>query len=125
MNEELVLRDKTEEQMATNDEMATFDPTDSLSDDDVAAALGFHTTLSEPLLPQDEMDTAEDEAVETADESPETAMAADEELEEEPEEEEPDKDDEQSKEIEEIRKELEALQEEVYGEKTKDTEPTG
>ncbi len=47
-----------------------------LSDDDVAAALGFATTLSEPLLPQDEMDTEEDEGVETADESPETEEAA-------------------------------------------------
>lgn len=37
---------------------------DDLSDDDIAAALGFATTLSEPLLPQDEMDTTEDEGME-------------------------------------------------------------
>ena len=70
--------------MDTNAEMATFDPVDDLSDDDIAAALGYATTLSEPLLPQDEMTTAEDEAVETADESPETEEVADEALEEEP-----------------------------------------
>lgn len=131
MDEELTLREDAEEQMIADDEMATFDPTASLSDDDIAAALGYHTTLSEPLLPQDEMDTAEDEEVETADESPGTAEAADEDVGEnlqessEKLEETDDTDDEQTREIEEIRKELEALQEEVYGEKTEDTDTTG
>lgn len=83
------------------------DHTANLSDDDIASALGFHTTLSEPLLPQDEMDTAQDEATDTADESPATAAdaAAD------PATEEPPKDPnvEQDSEIADIRKELEDL----------------
>lgn len=128
MDEELNLIEDTENELAANDEITTFDPSDDLSDDDIAAALGFATTLSEPLLPQDEMTTDEDEELETADESSETAVEAEEgpaeEVEEEPEPEE-ESDDEQSKEIGEIRKELEALQEEVYGEKTENTESTG
>lgn len=145
MNEELETRDTTEDAMIAKDEMATFEPFEmptegdatDLSDDDIAAALGFHTTLSEPLLPMDETDTAEDEAVETADESPETAMAADEETEGEQEEEPEkppkeeggekketeDRDDAQDEEIASILEELETLQKEVYGRKeTKDTE---
>jgi TolA-binding protein len=96
------------------------DPTDSLSDDDIAAALGFTTTLSEPLIPEDEMTTAEGEAVETADESPETEMAADEELEEE----EPDPElDAMEDEIADIRAELEALKDETKNEQeTENTE---
>ncbi len=36
-------------------------PSDSLSEDDIAAALGYTTTLSEPMLPQDEQDPAQAE----------------------------------------------------------------
>lgn len=124
--EELQMRESAEEQMVAQDEMATFDPANDLTDDDIAAALGFATTLSEPLLPQDEMDTVEDEEMEIADESVETEEAAEEEPVEEEEVEEEDTDDEQSKEIEEIRKELEQLQKEVYGdETTENTESAG
>lgn len=91
MDEQLEMRESTEGSMTAQDQAATFEPFEvstegdipDLSDDDIAASLGFHTTLSEPLIPQDEMDTAEDEAVETADESPETAEEADEEIAEE------------------------------------------
>lgn len=96
------------------------DFTGGLSDDDIAAALGWHTTLSEPLLPMDEMTTAEGEAVETADESPETAKAAtDAELEDEPE----DPDKAQDDEIAEIRKELEELKASIEDD-DKETETT-
>lgn len=106
MDEEIQLREGTESQMESQDEMATFDPTADMSDDDIAAALGFHTTLSEPLLPMDEMTTAEDEGVETADESGATEMdAVEDPVAEEPE----DPNKEQDDEIADIRKELEEL----------------
>jgi len=37
-------------------------PSNSLSEDDIAAALGYTTTLSEPLLPQDQQDPAQAES---------------------------------------------------------------
>lgn len=46
------------------DEETQGHPSDDLSEDDIAAALGYATTLSEPLLPQDQMDDAQDEGVE-------------------------------------------------------------
>lgn len=52
------------------------DLTASLSDNDLAAALGFHTTLSEPLIPQDAGNDQQAEQGQTADESPQTKQDA-------------------------------------------------
>lgn len=37
-------------------------PSDSMSEDDIAASLGFATTLSEPLLPQDRINDTQTES---------------------------------------------------------------
>jgi hypothetical protein len=54
----------------------TQDTTAHLSDDDIAAALGFHTTLSEPLIKQDPGTDQTAEATQTADQSPTTTADA-------------------------------------------------
>lgn len=51
------------------------DPT-HLSDDDIAASLGFHTTLSEPLIPQDAGTDQSAEAGQTTDQSGQTTPDA-------------------------------------------------
>lgn len=51
--------------------------TDEMSDDDIAAALGFASTIQEGMLPQDDMTTAEGEAVEEPVDAP---MEAEEEV---------------------------------------------
>lgn len=112
MEEELELDDigpTTEEEIPQEE----IDPTEDMTDDDIAASLGFITTLSQQMLPQDDMTTAEGEEMETPEDAPIEPMA-----EKEPEEEK----DETELEIEAIRKELEALKEEVYGEETEDTD---
>lgn len=132
MDEELETRENTEGMMLATDQAATFEPFEApmdgdipdMSDDDIAAALGFTTTLSEPLLPQDEMTTAEDEVVETADESPETEMEADEEMAEESEEveEEPEKEEEKSEDTEILESRIKTLEMEVERLKKKEPE---
>lgn len=95
------------------------DHTGSLSDDDIASALGFHTTLSEPLIPQDAGTDAEGEATQTADESLQTAVdAGDVNQASAPP---ADHDDEQDAEIQDIRNQLEALLKQEDGTKTEDT----
>lgn len=97
MEEELqpVPEDDMELEVASGDE--------DMTDDDVAASLGFITTLSQGLLPQDDMTTAEDEETEEPEEEPTE-----------------DRDEAQDEEIRKIREELEALKNEP---ETEDTEP--
>lgn len=100
------------------DEQTQGHPSDSLSEDDIASALGFSTTLSEPLLPQDQMDNGQDESQQTADQSLQTtadvnssgaqAMT---------------KDEEQDKEIQDIRAGLEKLRSQGDTTPTDGTQP--
>lgn len=94
------------------------DPT-HLSDDDIASALGFHTTLSEPLIPQDAGTDAEGEATETDDESGQRAVDANDvsQASAPP----ADHDDAQDAEIEDIRNQLETLLKQEDDTKTEDT----
>jgi hypothetical protein len=89
-------------------EEAPIDPTEDMSDDDIAASLGYVTTLSEQMLPQDEEEPAEVQEEENDEE----------EVEEEPE----DKDAAQDEEIADIRKQLEQLLAEENDTETEDTE---
>lgn len=58
------------------EDMDMQDPGAGMTDDDIAASLGFATTLSQLVLPQDDMETEEDEDIETADESIDTEDVA-------------------------------------------------
>lgn len=110
MNEELQLREGSEEQMVANDEMATFDPTEDMSDDDLAANLGFLTSLSESTLPQgDDGEMAEGEEMQEEEEAvPEEVV-----------EEEADP---LEEEVADIRKELEELKASIENEEDTETE---
>lgn len=100
-------------------------PSDTLSEDDIASALGFATTISEPLLPQDHTDNQQNEPAQTADTTHQKgsevnssgAQAMN-------------KDEEQDKEIQDIRTELEKLMSQETtqpndGAQTEDTAVTG
>ena len=85
-----------EEQLMQDPDMREIVPSDDgldLSDDDIAASLGYATSLSEPLIPMDEMSVEEGEEVEAetevpqeepAPEEPPAEEVAEEEVEEEP-----------------------------------------
>ncbi len=96
------MEDDLELEVAAGDE--------DMTDDDVAASLGFITTLSESMLPQDTMDTAEDEAVEAPveDTAPPAAPA-------------PERDEAQDAEIQAIRDELDELKAEIEDESETET----
>lgn len=116
------------------EEETQFDTTASLTDDDLAAALGFATTLGEQMLPQDEMGMEgeemqeEEQPVGREEQGDQKDVEQDERLrniEMQLEEGVPNREDAADTEIAAIRKELEQLQQEVYGQETEDTEPTG
>lgn len=108
------------EETAVTEETA--DPTSDMTDDDLAASLGYITTLSERMMtpPEEETDMQEAEPEPSA---PEQEEEIEEEPEEEPEEDKEDVDDAQDKEIEDIKKQLEELLNEENGKETENTEP--
>lgn len=127
MNEELVQREGTEQALTQKEDMADFGqfeiPADGdvpdLSDDDLAASLGFITTLGEKMLPPPQEEMAEEEMMEEPIE--EDKEMEDEETEEEVPAEEPT--DEHMAQMERQDKEIRALWEEIgklKGEKTEE-----
>lgn len=122
MEDEFILQEDTEMVPRVSDEM---DPTSEMSDDDIAAALGFATTMGEQVMPQDDM--PEEEGMEEAN-MEEEAPGMGEEVVEEPvagvEEviETPTQDDVQDQEIKAIRMELERLKGELEDEEDGETE---
>lgn len=66
-----MMQEELSPEMELNEEIGgEIDPAEDMTDDDIAASLGFVTTLSEQMLPQDDMTTAEGEEMETPEDAP-------------------------------------------------------